>query len=155
MVLDHNTLGLENKFLEKRSCRILWVRKVYFTKSCRQIWVRANQPFIIFIHHIWRETVLWGAVFIIQTSDRMQYFTIQFFKTNCTQSIFRTTNRELLAKPLKKFPNHLYGQLVLTFGKRQICSASCGQLFEWTLTELRFNVIKNLLCLFFCYLMVV
>ena len=28
----------------------------------------------------------------------------QFFKTNCIQSIFRTINRGLLAKPLKKFP---------------------------------------------------
>ena len=28
----------------------------------------------------------------------------QFFKTNCTQSIFRTINRGLLAKPFKKFP---------------------------------------------------
>ena len=31
-----------------------------------------NQPFKLFIHHIWGETVL----FIIQTSDRMQYFTL-------------------------------------------------------------------------------
>ena len=71
MVLNHSRLGLENK-----SGRIFCVRQVYFTKSCQQIWVRANQPFILFIHHIWGETVLWGAVFIIQTSDRMQYFTI-------------------------------------------------------------------------------
>ena len=28
----------------------------------------------------------------------------QFSKTNCTQSIFRTINRGLLAKPFKKFP---------------------------------------------------
>ena len=40
-----------------------------------------NQPFISFIHHIWGETVLWGTVFIIQTSDnRMQYFTILRYK---------------------------------------------------------------------------
>ena len=30
----------------------------------------------------------WGAVFIVQTSDRMQYFYSQFFKTNCTQPIY-------------------------------------------------------------------
>ena len=29
------------------------VRQVYFPKSCRQIWWRVNQPFILFIHHIW------------------------------------------------------------------------------------------------------
>ena len=89
MALDHSRLGLENKFLENKSGRIFCVRQVYFTKSCQQIWVRVNQPFILFIHHIWGETVLWGAVFIIKTSDRMRYFTI--FKTNCTHSIFRTT----------------------------------------------------------------
>ena len=76
LALDHSRLGLGNTFLENKSGRIFCIRQVYFTKSCQQIWVRANQPFILFIHHIWGETVLWGAVFIIQTSDRMQYFTI-------------------------------------------------------------------------------
>ena len=47
-------------------------RQIYFTKSCQQIWGCVNQPFILFIRHIWDETVL----FIIQTTDRMQYFTI-------------------------------------------------------------------------------
>ena len=44
--------------------------------DCLQIWVRVIQPFILFIHHIRGETVLWSAVFIIQNSDKMQYFTI-------------------------------------------------------------------------------
>ena len=65
--LNHSRLGLENK-----SGRIFCFRQVYFTKSCQQIWGCVNQPFILFIHHIWGETVL----FIIQTSDRMRYFTI-------------------------------------------------------------------------------
>ena len=70
---DHSRLGLENKFLENKSGRIFFcVRQVYFTNSCQQIWGCLNQPLILFIHHIWRETVL----FIIQTSDRMRYFTI-------------------------------------------------------------------------------
>ena len=76
MALDHSRLGLENEFLENKSGRIFDVRQVYLTKSCQQIWVRVNQHFILFIHHIWGETVLWGAVFIIQTSDKMHYFTI-------------------------------------------------------------------------------
>ena len=116
MALDHSRLGLENKFLENKSGRIFCVRQVYFTKSCQQVWGRVNQPFILFIHHIWGETVL----FIIQTSDRMQYFTI--LQDNCTQSKFRTINRGLLAKPFKYFQNHLYGRPVLTFDERQICS---------------------------------
>ena len=71
MALDHSRLGLENKFLENKSGRIFCFRQVYFTKSCQQVWGRVNQPFILFIHHIWGETVL----FIIQTSD-LQYCTI-------------------------------------------------------------------------------
>ena len=43
----------------------------------------------------------------------------------------------------KNFRNHLYGHPVLTFDKRQIC--------EEILKELRFNVIKNLLSLFFIH----
>ena len=43
----------------------------------------------------------------------------------------------------KNFQNHLYSQPVLTFDERQIC--------EEILKELRFNVIKNLLSLFFIH----
>ena len=43
----------------------------------------------------------------------------------------------------KNFQNHLYGQPVLTFDKRQMC--------EEISKELRFNVIKNLLSLFFIH----
>ena len=48
---------------------------------------------------------------------------------------------------------YIYGQPVLTFDECQICSASCDKVFEWTLTELRFNIINNFLCLLI-YLMV-
>ena len=72
MALDHSRLGLENKFLENKSGQSFCFRQVYFTRSCQQIRGCVNQPFILFIHHIWGETVL----FIIQTSDRIRYFTI-------------------------------------------------------------------------------
>ena len=99
MALDHSRLGLENK-----SDRIFCVRQVYFTKSCQQVWGRVNQPFILFIHHIWGETVPWGAVFIIQTSDRMQYFTILQYKLHSFNIQDDRSTRGLLAKPSKKFP---------------------------------------------------
>ena len=97
MALDHRRLIRPGK----KSGRIFCVRQVYFTKSCQQIWVHVNQPFISFIHHIWGETVLWGTVFIIQTSDnRMQYFTILRYKL-----LFRTIEARVgfSRKPLKKF----------------------------------------------------
>ena len=72
MALDHCRLDLENKFLENKWGQIFCFRQVYFTKSCQQNWGCVNQPFIP-----WRgEKVLWGAVFIKQTSGRMHYFTI-------------------------------------------------------------------------------
>ena len=75
MALGHSRLGLENCFLENKLSGRFSLRS---TSSLHKIlptkWVRVR-PFILFIHHIWGETVLWGAVFIIQTSDRIQYFT--------------------------------------------------------------------------------
>ena len=52
MALDHNGLGLKNKFLENKSAEFFCVRQVYFTDSCQQIWGCVNQPFILFIHRI-------------------------------------------------------------------------------------------------------
>ena len=150
MALDHSRLGLENKFLENKSGRIFCVRQVYFTKSCQQIWVRVNQPFISFIHHIWGETVLWGTVFIIQTSDRMQHFTILQYKLHLLNIQDDGSTRGLLAKPLKKFPK----SPIPPAGSQRFWQAPN----EWTIIELHFNKVKNLLCLLclllFFYLMV-
>ena len=99
--LDHSRwLGLENK-----SGRIFCVRQVYFTKSCQQVWGGVTQPFILFIRHIWGETVPWGAVFTIQTSDRMQYFTILQYKLHSLNIQDDRSTCGLLAKPfIKTFP---------------------------------------------------
>ena len=71
--------------------------------------------FLPFVHHIWGETVPWGTVFIIQTSDnRMQYFIILQYKLRSFNIQDDRSTRGLLAKPLKNFQNHLYGQPVLT-----------------------------------------
>ena len=72
MAIDDSRLSQENKFLENKWGQIFCFWQVYFTKSCQQIWEYVNQPFILFIRYIWCETVL----FIIQTTDGMQYFTI-------------------------------------------------------------------------------
>ena len=91
MALDRSRLGLENK-----SGRMFLVRqeKVYCTKSCQQIWLRVNQPFIIFIHRIWGETggykQYYEALFLSYRTQTKCSIS-QFFKTNWTHSIFRTT----------------------------------------------------------------
>ena len=63
-----------------------------------------NQPFILVIHHIWGETGLWGAVFIIPDlwqnavfhnfANKLHSFNIQDYGST----------RGLSAKPLKIFP---------------------------------------------------
>ena len=79
--------------------------------------------------------------FIIQTSYKMQYFTIFQDKLHSFNIQDHRSTRGLLRNRSKNFQNHLYGQPVLTFDNRQIC--------DEILKELRFNVIKNLLSLFF------
>ena len=93
---------------------------------------------LYFLYITWGETVLWGALFIIKTLDRMQCYTVLKHKLQSLNIQDDRSTRGLLAKPLKKFQNHLYGQPV----------ESCG-VFEWTSIELRFNIIKNLSRLFF------
>ena len=58
-------------------------------------------------------------------------------------SMFRTINRGLLAKPFKKFPKSPIRPAGSHFWQ--------APNFQWTLKELRFNIIKNLLCLFFLF----
>ena len=112
--------------------------------------MRVNEPFIPFIHHIWGETVLrdTASSFIIQTSKRMQYFTILQYRLYSFNIQDDRSTRGLLARPAfkKKIPKSPIRPAGSHF-------ASCGQVFEWTLIELRSDIIKNLLCLF-SYLMV-
>ena len=106
--------------------------------------------FILFMHHIRGETVLWGAVFIIQTSDRMQYFTIfqdKFHSVNI-QDVQSWAFSETVQK-ISKINNTAGRFSILTSAKL----ATCGRVVEWTLIKLPFNIIQNLFRLFF-YLLV-
>ena len=114
MALDHRKLIRPGEKIRPN----FWVRQVYFTKSCQQIWVHVNQPFILFIHHICGETVLWGIVFIIQTSYIMQYFTILQYKWHSFNIQDDRSTRGLLAKKFQKI--NLYGQPVLIFAVRAV-----------------------------------
>ena len=140
MALDHSRLGLENKFLENKSGPIFLRLTGLLYKFLPTNLGVCNQPFILFIHHIWGEIVL----FIMQTSDRMRYFKIfqdklHFVNIQDDQSCgFSETVK-------KNFQNHPYGQLVLISS----ASCQCGWVFEWALKELRFNIITSLFLLFF------
>ena len=137
-IQDHSRLGLENKFLENKSCRIFSRSTGLLYKFCRCL----SQPFIIFIHHIWGETVL----FIIQTSDRMRYFTT--FQDKLHSVNFQDDKSWALSETVQKFPK----SPIRPAGSR-FYSASCqyGRVFKWTLIELRFNIIANLLLFFLLF----
>ena len=57
--------------------------------------------YFLLIHHIWGERVLWGAVFIIQTSYKMQYFTIfqdKFYSFNITSGLLISETAQKISK---------------------------------------------------------
>ena len=124
MALNHSRLRLENK-----SGPIFCFRQVYFTKSCQQIWGSVNQSVMLFIHHIWGETVLC----IIQTLDRMQYFTIFQDKLHSVniqddQSwAFSETVQKISKITLRLAGSHFWPAPNL----------------KWRLIELRFNMTRN------------
>ena len=127
--------------MEKKSGRIFCVRQVY---KFLPINLGACKPIFYFFYtpHLRRKSttrrcfyhtaLVQNAVF--HNFSRQIAF-IQYSGSSKQAWTFIQRNRS------KNFQNRLYGQPVLTFDKRQIC--------EEILKELRFNVIKNLLSLFF------
>ena len=127
LALDCSRLCLEHKLLENKWGRI-FLRSTSFRSFLYKIFLtnlgRVNQPFILYLR--WNSTM--RSFFYhkdLGQNTVFHNFEIEFhsFNTQDDQS-----TRGLLAKPLKKLQDHLYGQPV----------ASCG-VFEWTLIELRFN----------------
>ena len=97
MALDHSELYLENKFLENKSGRIFCLRQVYFTKSCKRNPGMCKPTFYTFLHITSKV-----KQYYLPYTPRTECSISQFFKTNCSQSIFRTINCRLLVKPLNK-----------------------------------------------------
>ena len=136
---------MENKFLENKSGRIFCVRQVYKflpinLGACKPIFYL----FIFFIHHIWGERVPRGAVFILQTSYKMQYFTIfQDKLLSFNIQDHRSTHGLLINETVQKI-----SKITFTASRFQILTSAK---FAKKFLELRFNVIKNLLTLFFIH----
>ena len=100
MALDHSRLGLENKFLENKSGRI-FLRSTGLLYKFLPTNLRVCKPtfYTFYTSHL-----RWNSTYNLSYRSRTECGISQFFKTNCTQSMFRTINRGLLAKPFKKFP---------------------------------------------------
>ena len=78
MALDHRRLIRPGKKIRPnflRSTSLLYKILPTNLGTCKWTFYIIN-----FIHHTGGETVLWGTVFVIQTSDRMQCFTILQYK---------------------------------------------------------------------------
>ena len=104
MALDHNKLGLENKFLEKKLC---WIFLMFdkFTLQNLPTNLGVCKPTLLYFLHITSEAKQnYEALYLSYRPRTIECSISQFSNTNCTQSIFRTINRGLLAKPFKKFP---------------------------------------------------
>ena len=132
-IQDHSRLGLDNKFLENKSRRI-FLRSTGLLYKFLPTNLGVCKPtfYTFYTSHL-----RWNSTFY--HTDLGQNTAFHNF------SMFRTINRGLLAKPFEKFPNHPYGQPVFIFR----ASCQCNRVFEWTLKELRFNIITNLLLQFF------
>ena len=128
MALDHSRLGLENKFLETNQAEFFAFDKFALQNlgACKPTYYTFHKS------HLWWNSTMRRCFY--HTDLRQQYFTILKYKLHSFNIQDDLSMRGLLGKPLKKtFQNHLYGQPV----------ASCG-VFEWTLIELGFNIIRRL-----------
>ena len=133
-IQDHSRLSLENKFLENK-----W----------RQIFLRSTGLLYKFLPTYLG--VFKPTFYNFYTSHLRWNSTI--YHTELGQNaVFHNFSREIAlsqysgrAKPLKNFRKFLKSP-IRPAGSR-FYSASCqwGRVFEWTLTELRFNIIANLL----------
>ena len=140
MALDHSRLSVESKFLENKSGRIFCVRQVYLTNSCQQIF-QTNLLYFKYTSHLRRKSTVRRCFYhtdlvqnaVVHNFSRQIVF-IQYSGPSKHAWTFSETVQQ-------NFQNHLYGQPVLTFDKRQICKE--------ILKELRFHMITDLLCLFF------
>ena len=146
MALDHSGLGLENKFLGNKPGRIFWVRQVYFTKSSQQIWGGGGgckPTFYTFntSHLRWNST--------IYHTDLVQNAVFHKFSRQIALSQIYIQNDLSCAfsETVQKISKITYtaSRFSLLTTKAPICGANCGQVLKWTLIELRFSIIKNLL----------
>ena len=140
MALDHSRLGLETKSLENKSGRFFLrsTSLLYKNPGLTNLGACKLTYYTFYTSHLrWNSTI---RHCFYHTALGQHYFTILKHKLHSFNIQDDRSTRGLLAKPLKKISiqNHLYGQP----------AASCG-VFEWTLIELPFNIIKNLTCLFF------
>ena len=128
-IQDHSRLGLENKFLENKSRRI-------FLRSTGLLYKFLPTNLGVFkptFYNFYTSHLRWNST--IYHTDLGQ------------NTVFHNFSRQIALSQYS-------GRSIVGFNRFYSASCLCGRVFEWTLIELRFSIITNLLLLFFCYLMV-
>ena len=143
MALDHSRLRLENKFLESKSGRIvlrstslLYKILPTYLGACRPTFYTFNKS-----HLRWNSTM---RRCFLSYRPRTECSVSQFCNTNCTHKNIqeRWKHAWTFSETVKNISKITY-----TASRYSLWQAPN----EWTITELRFHIIKNLLCLFFIY----
>ena len=142
-IQDHSRLGLENKFLENKSRRI-------FLHSTGLLYKFLPTNLGVFkptFYNFYTSHLRWNST--IYHTDLGQNTVFHNFSRQIALRNIQDDQSWALSETVQKFPK----SPIRPAGSRfYSASCQCGRVFEWTLIELRFNIIANLF--FFCYLMV-
>ena len=136
MALGHSRLGLKNKFWGNKSGRIFLRSKGLLYKFLPSN-LRVCKPtfYTFYTSHLRRNST-------IHHTDLRQNAVFHNFQDKLYSVIIQDDQSRTFSGTVQ---NHPYGQPVLISS----ASCQCGRVFEWTLIELRFNIIANLLLFFF------
>ena len=131
MALDHSRLGVENKFLENKSGRIFAFDKFTLQNLANKSGcVQTNLLYFLYI-----------------TSEVKEYYEALFlsYRPQTIGSQFHNFSRQIAFIQYSGPSKHAWAFSETVQKNSKITYQVCKEI----LTELRFNIIKNLLCLFF------
>ena len=139
-IQDQSRLGLENKFLENKS-------RQFFLRSTGLLYKFLPTNLGVFkpnFYNFYTPHLRWNST---------------IYHTEVGQNaVFHNFSRQIAlsqysgrAKPFKNFRKFPKSPIRPAGSRFYSASCQCGRVFEWTLTELRFNIIANLLLFVFLF----
>ena len=124
-IQDHSRLGLENKFLENKS---------------RQMLLRSTGLLYKFLP---TNLGVFKPTFYNFYTPHLRWNSTIYHTELGQNAVFHSFSRR--AKPFKNFRKFPKSPIQPAGSRFYSASCQCGRVFEWTLTELCFNIIANLL----------
>ena len=133
-IQDHSRLGLENKFLENKS---------------RQIFLRSTGLLYKFLP---TNLGVFKPTFYNFYTPHLRWNSTIYHTELGQNAVFHNFSRQIAlsqysgrAKPFKNFRKFPKSPIRPAGARFYSASCQCGRVFQWTLIELRFNIIANLL----------